>query len=219
MSSSPLAVARDGWRFFIRLPNSLYLIMQYLFIRISLAFTCVSISLASFVYALDGGTLRLNVHDGWRAFEIISRGNDPSSDGYNWAMPSTFDGIGAWLPDNSTLQLYINHETSDATISEVNLNLANFQTAITNTINTGTPGGLSFVESARQAYDRWSNDAGASWTSTSDVTNTTFVRFCSSQSYAPNTFGPDRGFVDQIYITGEEGGTSRLFALDSVNRD
>jgi hypothetical protein len=35
----------------------------------------------------------------------------------------------------------------------------------------------------------------------------------------PNSFGIGRGFVDDIYITGEEGGTNRLFAIDSVNRD
>lgn len=169
-------------------------------------------------WALDGGTLRVTPRNGWRAFEVISVGDDPSGDGFTWAMPSTFDGLGAWRPDDATLRLQINHETGDATISEVDLDLANFQTAISNTINSGSPG-TSFVMSARQAYDRWSNDAGASWTNTSDISTTSFYRFCSGQSYRPDTFGTGRGFADELYITGEEGGTDRLFVLDLTNRD
>ncbi len=173
--------------------------------------------------ALDGGTLQINPLNGWKAFEVISIGEDPAGDGFSWAMPAAFDGLGATLSDPSTLRVQVNHEiTSDTTISEVNLNLANLKTAITNTISSGTPG-VSFVNSARQAYDRWSSDGGASWTNTSDISNTSFNRFCSGQSYLPNTFGAGRGFVDNVYITGEEGfnnfATNRLFALDLDNRD
>jgi hypothetical protein len=93
------------------------------------------------------------------------------------------------------------------------------QTAISNMISSGNIGGVSFVDSARQAYDRWSANGGASWTITSDTSNTEFSRFCSGQAYAPDTFGTDRGFVDEVYITGEEFSTDRLFAIDSANRD
>jgi hypothetical protein len=86
-------------------------------------------------------------------------------------------------------------------------------------ISGGTTGGVIFVDSALQAYDRWSANGGSSWTETVNASNTTFFRYCSSQSYEPDTFGAGRGFVDHIYITGEEGGTNRLFAIDSVNRD
>jgi len=172
--------------------------------------------------ALDGGTLRVNPKNGWKAFEIITGGEDPTGDGFTWSMPTTFDGLGASLPDASTLRIQVNHEIEDATISEVNLDFSSFQTAITNTINSGTPG-VTFVNSARQAYDRWSNDAGQTWTSTTGTSNTDFNRFCSGQSYLPNTFGPGRGFVDNVYVTGEEsfGDSShnRLFALDMDNRD
>lgn len=171
------------------------------------------------VHALDGGVLRVNPRNGWRAFEIISTGDDPAGDGVSWSMPGTFDGLGAWHPDAATLRLQVNHETTDATISEVNLNVAAFQTAIANTITSGNPGGVSFVESARQAYDRWSDNGGTTWTNTSNTSNTAFYRFCSGQSYRANTFGTGRGFVDDIYITGEEGGTNRLFGLDLANRD
>jgi len=175
--------------------------------------------LSSPTHALDGGTLRINPRNGWSAFEIISIGDDPTGDGFTWSMPGTFDGIGAWLPDDSTLRLQINHEITDATISEVNLDLASFKTAISNTISTGNTGGNSFVTSARQAYDRWSSNGGATWTNTSDTSNTSFSRFCSGQSYVPNTFGAGRGFVDNIYITGEEVNLGRLVALDLTNND
>jgi hypothetical protein len=170
-------------------------------------------------YALNGGTVRVNGRNGWRAFEVISVGDNPAGDGFNWVMPGTNDGMGAWLPNAATLQLQINHENSDATISEVNLNLANFRTAIRNMVGVGNTGGVAFVDSARQAYGRWSNDGGANWIATADVSTTAFFRFCSGQSYVPNTYGPGRGFVDHVYLTGEEGSTNRLFALDSVNRD
>jgi hypothetical protein len=118
-------------------------------------------------------------------------------------MPGTFDGLGAWTPDSSTLRLLVNHETGDAAISEVNLNLAIFQTAISNTLSSGSTGGHIFVASAHQAYERWSSNGGTSWTNTTDNSNTSFFRFCSGQSYSANTFGAGHGFVDDVYITGE----------------
>jgi hypothetical protein len=169
--------------------------------------------------ALDGGTLRLNTFNGWRAFEVITQGDDPSGDGFIYSMLSTFDGAGAWLVDPLTLRVQVNHETSDAAISEVDLDLIDLQAAISNMISSGSTGGGSFVKSARQAYDRWSSDGGASWTVTSSTSNTSFSRFCSGQAYAPDTFGTYRGFVDEVYITGEEFGNDRLFAIDSTNRD
>jgi hypothetical protein len=173
------------------------------------------------VWAINGGTLRMNPRNGWRAFEVITVGNNPAGDGYNWAMPGSFDGIGAWLSDASTLRVDMNHELSDATVSEVNLDLANFQTAIRNVISSGTTGGVSFVTSARQAYGRWTANGGSNWTTTSDTTTTSFDHFCSSQAYKPDAFGAGRGFVDNIYIQGEEtfDTTGRLFATDLTNRD
>ncbi len=169
--------------------------------------------------AIDGGTLRVNPHNGWRAFEVISLGDNPAGDGYGWSMPGAFDGIGAWSPTTGALRININHETSDATVSEVNMNLANFKTAVGNVISTGTTGGVSFVTSARQAYGRWTANGGSSWIATSDVSTTAFSKFCSSQYYAANTFGTIRGFVDDIYINGEEVTSGRLFALDLANCD
>jgi hypothetical protein len=175
--------------------------------------------LASPAHALDGGTLRLNTYNGWKALEVISQGDDPAGDGFAYSMLSTFDGAGAWLVDPSTLRVQVNHETGDAAISEVDLDLPELQTAISNMISSGSTGGGSFVNSARQAYDRWSANGGGSWTNTSSTSTTAFRRFCSGQAYAADTFGTDRGFVDEVYITGEEVSSGKLFALDSANRD
>jgi hypothetical protein len=169
--------------------------------------------------AINGGVLHVTPRNSWRAFEVITVGNDPAGDGFTFAMPLAFDGVGAWIPSTNTLRLNINHENADASVSEVNLNLANFQTAIHNVISTNSTGGVAFVNSAQQAYGRWSANGGATWTPTSDITTTAFSRFCSSQSFEPNTFGLGRGFVDPLYINGEEGGSGRLFALDLANRD
>lgn len=171
------------------------------------------------LYALDGGALRINPRNGWGAFELISVGDDPAGDSFSWALPSRGDGLGAWHPDSETLQIVISHENPDATISAVNLDLASFRNAIGNAIGTGNTGGVSFVQSARQAYDRWSDDSGSNWTSTDDISSTSFVDFCSAQSYIPESFGPGRGFVDNLSITGEEEGAGRLFVLDLQNRD
>jgi hypothetical protein len=176
--------------------------------------------LATSAFALDGGTLRLNTYNGWEAFEVISAGEDPAGDGFSHPMLTHFDGAGAWLVDPATLRVQVNYEINDTSISEVNIDLADLQTAIHNMIIGGTTGGVSFVVAARQAYDRWSDDGGLTFTPTSDTSNTSFNRFCSGQAYAPDTFGIDRGFVDEIYITGEEfTSTNRLYAIDSINRD
>jgi hypothetical protein len=184
-----------------------------------MALLLCSVSLVRPAFALDAGTLHVVPRNGWLAFEVITQGDNPAGDGFNWPMPGTFDGLGAWQPDATTLRLLVNHETSDATISEVDLDSATFATALGNVIAGGTTGGLSFVRSARQAYGRWSGNAGSTWTNTVDPSNTFFSRFCSGQSYSANTFGPGRGFVDEIYITGEEVSRGRLFAIDLANRD
>src|SRR4051812_27262508 len=96
---------------------------------------------ADSAWAINGGALKVFPRNGWRAFEVISYGNDPTGDGITFAMPDTFDGVGAWMPDAATLRLNINHENIDSNVSEVDLNLANFQTAIRNVINTNSTGG------------------------------------------------------------------------------
>lgn len=197
------------------MPNRLVVMTVY---TVMFVFLCIESS----SFALDGGTLRVNPRNGWRAFEVITTGDNPLGDGHNWSMPSSFDGLGAQLVDSDTLRVQINHEIIDATISQVDIDLTRFVDAISNTITSGSPG-VSFVNSAQQTYSRWSSDAGLTWTNTVGPGNTDFTKFCSAQSYLPNTFGPDRGFVDNVYVMGEESfsaaGYKRLFALDIDNRD
>jgi hypothetical protein len=193
---------------------------RQILIKSVIAALVAQLLLTTAALALDGGTLRLTTYNSWKAFEVISAGEDPAGDGFSHAMLTHFDGAGAWLVDPATLRVQVNHEIFDTLISEVDLDLAGLQAAISNMISGGTTGGVPFVVSARQAYDRWSDDGGSTFTPTSDTSNTSFNRFCSGQAYAPNTFGINRGFIDEIYITGEEfAAPFRLFAIDSANRD
>lgn len=161
------------------------------------------------------GELKINPANGWKAFEVISQGDNPAGDGEDYSMPGSFDGAGAYQLDANTLRVQVNHELSGAaTVSEVDLDIGILKTAIANIITTGNTGGLDFVVRARRAYTRWHN--GSTW-STSGLAS--FTRFCSAGAHAPNTFGTDRGFVDEIYLTNEEGGGERLFAIDSLSRD
>jgi hypothetical protein len=84
----------------------------------------------------------------------------------------------------------------------------------------GDTDNITFVESARQAFGRYtSNDLGESFENTTQPGDIEFNKFCSGQTYPPNTFGPNRGFVDQMYITGEEVNDGGLFVVDNINRE
>ncbi|MEM7682850.1 MAG: dockerin type I domain-containing protein [Planctomycetota bacterium] len=189
---------------------------------------CITLATIACPAALaeNGGTRYVTPENGWRAFEVISINDDPA-DGFAWAMPGIFDGVGAQRLGFNDLRIQVNHElgSNNGTISEVNLDLAVFQTAILDSIATSTAdaNGLTnsfdFVNSAQQAYDRFSLDGGATFTATTNTSNTAFNRFCSGQSYVANTFGLGRGFVDDIYITGEEINGGDLFAIDLAHRD
>jgi len=148
-------------------------------------FLAASATIAPNVYAIDGGTLQIEAENGWLAFEVISSGEN-ADDGF-YRMPDSFDGIGAQLLDDGTLRVQVNHERGVegplANISEVNLDLLSFQHAIDNMISSGNNiGEVSFVVSAQQAYDRWSDDVGATWTDTDNWNTTKFKWFCSGQS-------------------------------------
>lgn len=180
------------------------------------ALLLASLSLAGSANALDGGTMILTPRNGWTGFEVISVGDDVPGDGIAWALPGIFDGLGAQRV-NGTIRIQLNHETSTANITEINLNRSALLTAINNTANSGSTGGVSFVTSAGLAYNQISYDGGATFTGIVDPAFTGFARFCSGQSFVPNTFGAGTGFVDDIYLTGEEVGGGRLMALDINN--
>jgi hypothetical protein len=169
------------------------------------ALTISSFVLLERALALDGGRLRIKPFNGWKAIKIITAGD---SKGRSWRLPDNFDGAGAFAVDGDTIRIYINHEKGDSSITEVNVDKNKLKQAISNMIRdseiTLLVVGVSFVNSARLAYERWSSDGGVSFTTEVLPDDTKFCKFCSSQAHKPDTFGNNRGFVDQIYMTGEE---------------
>ena len=64
-------------------------------------------------------------------------------------MPGTFDGAGAFLANSNTIRIRVNHETSEASISEVNVNKEKLQEAINIMIEDTSPKDFRFVRNAR----------------------------------------------------------------------
>jgi hypothetical protein len=185
--------------------------------------------------ALDGvNALELMPRNGWDAFELVSLNDNISAisdSGYgNSATRSAYDGLGAYLYDGGdTLSVFINHENSDAAISRLDLNVTEFRQAINSIIDGGvTPFPSSFVTGMGYAYDTIFDDtyhavnnpnAVATGTvAVGNYGNANFNRFCSGTSHLANAFGPARGFVDEMYTTGEEEAGGKYFALDRVTQ-
>lgn len=168
---------------------------------------------------LNGGRSMIDSSDGWKAIEVISEGDRP--EGSSWRLPGNLDGMGAFLVDSgNTLSILVNHELSKgAAISEIRLDTSLTMQAVANMIQSNTVGGVEFVKSSDLAYDKWTRNNGESWRTTVDPNISNFCRFFSSQSYEANLFGENRGFVDRVYITGEECEGGRLFALKAGSRD
>lgn len=169
--------------------------------------------------ALNGDASTLDGIGGWKTFEVITQGD---SNGNGYVVPGEIDGMGAFLSDGDTLRVLANHETgracdaeNEATVTEVDLDLSNFQTALRNMITSDSLNGeQGYVRRFRRAYDTIVDANGQEVQSLSRRLRL----FCSSQAYGPNTFGDGEGFQDQIYIVGEEQKGppyGRLFAIDS----
>ena len=189
--------------------------------------------------AINGGESMIQTFYGWKPIEIISQGDSRAAAdvvmGDEYHLPGVFDGAGAYLVEHeeedvydegndhnqtSIIRIHVNHEMIPASISEVNVDKQRLMEAI-DSMQFGGDIGQSdnFVIDARLAYTRWTDDGGQNWHYDVQPESTMFCKFCSSQEYSPNTFGPNRGFVDQLYVTGEECSNGRLFVLDSNNRD
>lgn len=170
---------------------------------------------------------------GWEAFPIVSQGENISavSDaGYgNLATLGTYDGLGAHL-DGGDLKIWLNHETTPGAISRVVLDLANFEQAIQSTLDQGqtnfpttllTEMGYSYSSIFDGTYHAINNPNPVA-TGPEEVesySDSNFARFCSGTSYAPNSFGPNRGFVDELYMTGEEVNGGNFYVLDENTRE
>jgi hypothetical protein len=68
-------------------------------------------------------------------------------------------------------------------------------------LRTGSTGGVSFVKHVGVAYDTYRTKNG---TLVSSFGGSEFTYFCSGHVHKQNEFGTGRGFVDTLYIFGEE---------------
>eukprot|EP00970_Alexandrium_tamarense_P016534 scaffold6744_cov103-Alexandrium_tamarense.AAC.1 len=181
----------------------------------------VSISaLLSSALALNGDPSKttLNTYAGWKSFEVVTQGD--ALGGYT--LPGQMDGIGAYLMDGGTaIRVFVNHETpydcdikTDSSVSEIIISKANLKSAINNVLTSGTTGGVSFINSIGLAYENFRDKNG---NFVSGFGGKAFKWFCSGQVHKADTFGSGYGFVDRMYIFGEEAdasaGYGRFFAI------
>ena len=132
------------------------------------------------------------------------------------------DGLGAYVMDNGDLRVFINHESyvgsscdsNAASISEVIIDTPQLHQAINNAIgdSNGLTGGVPFIKSIGRAYNRYRTKDG---TEVASFGGRDFERFCSGQVFEANTYGFNIGFVDRLYIFGEEvnNNEGRIFAI------
>lgn len=197
------------------------------------AMAAVAVWAGSSAMALDNNApLQLTPEAGWTAMELWSQADDISGlTDAGYTAKFTFDGTGAYLSGPDALTLLVNHETSQAAISRVELNLTSFQQAIQSKIDSGvTPFPGSIVTAIGYAYDTIYDGTYDAVTNSAPVAsgsaavgaygNANFYRFCSATSYYPQSFGAGRGFVDTLYLTGEEtsDSTGRFYALDTATQ-
>ena len=89
--------------------------------------------------ALDNNAaLQLTPEAGWTAMELISQGDNLSAVAdAGYTFKTNFDGTGAYRSAGNTLTLLVNHETSQAAISRLELNYVSFKQAIASKIDGG----------------------------------------------------------------------------------
>ena len=114
----------------------------------------------------------------------------------------------------SDLRVLLNHETPYG----CDTTKAALKSAIYNVITTGATQGVSFVVSMGRAYDTFRTKSGVKVTS---FGGSALKWFCSGHVHEADTFGPGMGFVDRMYIFGEEAPASTGYVgfLFSLFRD
>eukprot|EP00970_Alexandrium_tamarense_P006155 scaffold1033_cov205-Alexandrium_tamarense.AAC.14 len=117
-------------------------------------------------------------------------------------------------PPPLSYQPYDCDTKTDSSVSEIIISKANLKSAINNVLTTGTTGGISFINSIGLAYDNFRDKNG---NVVSGFGGKAFKWFCSGQVHEADTFGSGYGFVDRMYIFGEEAdasaGYGRFFAI------
>ena len=138
--------------------------------------------------------------NGWKAFAIVTQGDDISAiadAGYgNIATRGKYDGLGVFR-NGSQFTVWLNHETSSAAISRIELDRPNFRLAIQSTIDNGqTPFPATFKSGMGYAYDSIydgtyhainnPNPVASGTVAVGNYGDANFDRFCSGTSTWPS---------------------------------
>lgn len=132
-----------------------------------------------------------------------------------------FDGLGAYDNGDGTFTVLANSELGNTAgygylVNGVALTGARISKFIIDkdTDDNALNGYQSALISGGIGYKQIIDANGASVTSAAQI-NGGFARFCSSSYEKANQFGAGNGFVDSIYLTGEENSNGLLYALDT----
>ncbi|WP_256438882.1 choice-of-anchor I family protein [Synechococcus sp. CCY 9618] len=139
-----------------------------------------------------------------------------------YAPPGIFDGIGAYDNGDGTYSVLVNSELGNTvgygyTVDGVNLTGARVSKFIVDkdVDDNADNGYQSAVISGGIAYSKIYDVDGMEVTAAAQI-NGGFSRFCSSSFEQAGRF-EGRGFVDAIYLTGEESDEGLFWALDTAN--
>lgn len=141
-----------------------------------------------------------------------------------YAPTGIFDGMGAYDNGDGTYTLLVNSELGSTAaygylVNGVALTGARISKFIVDkdTDDNASNGYQSSIVSGGIAYSAIYDANGALVTNINQVEGGGFGRFCSSTYVGANSFGNGRGFVDGIYLTGEENSNvGRMWALDTA---
>ncbi|MCP9806626.1 choice-of-anchor I family protein, partial [Cyanobium sp. T1B-Tous] len=145
-----------------------------------------------------------------------------------YVAPGIFDGLGAYDNGDGTFTVLANSEIG--TVSRTDPALAGYGYFVDGVALKGariskfiidkdvdddaSNGYQSAIISGGIAYSEIYDVDGAEVTDASQI-NGGFSRFCSSSFEQADRFGAGRGFVDNIYLTGEESDEGLFWALDT----
>ena len=175
---------------------------------------------------------QMTAENGYKILPLVTNGDViPATTGAfntstagDYAPTGTFDGIGAVKLDESTVRLFVNSEFSSEEGNAYTLNSGTadeFETTGARIHYFDVETTTKAVMDAGIAYDQVYGIDGEIVTSSDGFPNsgdnegTGLDRFCSGQFVKAGTYG----FVDDVYLTGEETSDGVQFALDIEDGD
>ncbi|MDG2126078.1 MAG: DUF839 domain-containing protein [Verrucomicrobiales bacterium] len=127
--------------------------------------------------------------NGYTAYHGLNAGDTVTG----YTIPSKLDGIGAYLLDNDTVRLIVNHENTPAKISYIDVDRNTLAIEAASNAISSITGTQSISEIARFCSSGFWESASSAQPGATNVTN----------------------FADPIYLTGEEvGSTGYAYVLD-----